>query len=83
MNWKKALLDAFTKSYIISGLLALSIWGCIIALAWSGRGNPDAAIPEVLVAGGMAIVGFFFGSKFGQTAEKIRSSSKNKDHDDT
>lgn len=58
MDWFK---DQFAQSNIISGVLALLVWCAVIYLAVTG-----AAIPDVLIAGGMAIIAFFFGSKVGQ-----------------
>jgi len=64
MDWLK---DQFAQSTIISGLLAVGIWGAIIALALI-----QAPIPDILYAGGMSVVGFFFGSKVGQVQGEAR-----------
>lgn len=58
MDWLK---DQFSRSNIISGLLAVAIWGGIIYLA-----VVQAPIPDILYAGGMSVVAFFFGTKVGQ-----------------
>jgi len=60
MKW---LQRQWEQSSIISGLLALGIWGGIIALALQ-----QAPIPDILYAGGMGVIGFFFGAKVGQQA---------------
>ena len=53
--------DAFSKSMIVSGALALLVWCTILYLA-----IVQIPIPEVLGAGGALILGFFFGSRSGQ-----------------
>jgi len=58
MKW---LQSQWEQSSIISGLLALGVWGAIIALALV-----QAPIPDILYAGGMSVIGFFFGAKVGQ-----------------
>ena len=58
MDWLK---DQFSRSNIISGLLALAIWGAVIALSLQ-----QAPIPDILYAGGMSVVAFFFGTKVGE-----------------
>ena len=50
--------EQWSKSNIISGVLALAIWTAIIALAVMGRELPDA-----LVGAGGLIIGFFFNVK--------------------
>ena len=60
MKW---LQSQWEQSSIISGLLALGVWGSIIALALV-----QAPIPDILYAGGMSVIGFFFGAKVGQVA---------------
>lgn len=57
MQWLKA---EFAKSNIISGLLAIVIWGVVCYLA-----VVQAPIPDVLTASGMAVIAFFFGAKQG------------------
>jgi len=58
MRW---LQSQWEQSSIISGILALSIWGAIIFLAVS-----QSPIPDILYAGGTGVMGFFFGAKVGQ-----------------
>ena len=58
MRW---LQSQWEQSSIISGILALSIWGAIIFLAVT-----QAPIPDILYAGGTGVMGFFFGAKVGQ-----------------
>jgi len=65
MDWLK---EQFAQSTIISGILAVGIWGAIIALSIM-----QAPIPDVLYAGGMSVVGFFFGSKVGQAQGEARA----------
>jgi len=57
MDWFR---EQFAKSNIISGVLALSIWGAVIFLAVAQRD-----IPDILYFGGSAVIGFFFGTKQG------------------
>lgn len=57
MKW---LQEQWEKSNLISGLLALAIWGGIITLSLM-----QAPIPDILYAGGMGVIGFFFGAKIG------------------
>jgi len=63
--------DLLQQSTIVSGLLALIIWGVICYLAVVGQ-----SVQEVLVGGGLSIIGFFFGSKAGTQAERLRSRLK-------
>lgn len=65
MQWLK---DQFAKSNIISGALALAIWGAIIYLAVYGRD-----VPEILYYGGATVIAFFFGSKTGQIEGERRA----------
>lgn len=58
MEWFK---DQFGKSNIMSGLLAVIVWSAIVYLAVI-----QVAIPDILYAGGMTIIAFFFGSRVGQ-----------------
>lgn len=60
--------EQFAKSNIISGVLAIAVWFAIIFLAVTGRD-----VPEVLVSGGLAVIGFFFGSKLGEASERLRA----------
>jgi len=62
--------DAFGKSTIVSGALALLVWGTILYLAIA-----QIQIPEVLGAGGALILGFFFGSRSGQQTERIQAAN--------
>lgn len=48
------------KSNILSGVLALGIWGVILYLAVIGQEPPD-----VLIGAGGIIIGFFFKAKSG------------------
>ena len=57
MEWFKT---EFSKSNIISGLLALVIWLVVCYLAVT-----QVPIPDVLTAAGMAVIAFFFGAKQG------------------
>jgi len=65
MEWLK---EQFSQSTIISGLLALGIWGAIIALALM-----QAPIPDILYAGGMTVAAFFFGTKVGTAQGEARA----------
>ena len=58
MKW---LQSQWEQSSIISGVLALSIWGAIIYLA-----VVQVQVPEILYFGGSTVIGFFFGAKVGQ-----------------
>jgi len=58
MRW---LQSQWEQSSIISGILALAIWGAIIFLAVT-----QAPVPEILYYGGSTVIGFFFGAKVGQ-----------------
>lgn len=57
MQWFKS---EFSKSNIISGLLAVVIWMVVCYLAIA-----QIEIPDVLTAAGMAVIAFFFGAKQG------------------
>ena len=59
----------FAKSNIISGVLALAIWGAVIYLAIA-----QLDIPDILYFGGSAVIGFFFGTKQGISEESSRSA---------
>lgn len=52
------LQQQWSKSNIISGVLAIGVWGAIIALALM-----DRELPSVLVGAGGIIIGFFFKAK--------------------
>ena len=71
MFWSK-FWEEFGKSNIISGLLALAVWAAIIYLSVAGQ-----PVPEVLVSGGLAVIGFFFGSKVGEQSERLRKQAHN------
>jgi len=58
MKW---LQSQWEQSSIISGVLALAIWGAIIFLAVT-----QGPVPEILYYGGSTVIGFFFGAKVGQ-----------------
>lgn len=58
MGWFK---QEFAKSNIISGFLAMAIWGAIIYLA-----VVQAPVPDILYVGGTSVLAFHFGSKVGQ-----------------
>jgi hypothetical protein len=54
----KWFAQQWAKSNIISGFLALAIWGVILYLAITG-----AAVPPILASAGGAIIVFFFKAK--------------------
>ena len=62
--------DALNKSILVSGLLALLVWGAILYLAIA-----KVEIPEVLSAGGSLILGYFFGSRSGQQIERVQAAN--------
>lgn len=51
---------------IVQAVLTLGIWGAIIYMAVVGQ-----AVPEVLLAGGTVILGFWFGSQVERRAFAI------------
>ena len=57
------------ESIIVQALMTLMLWGAIVYLAVTGQ-----PIPELLSAGGMGILGFWFGAKI--TAAAYGSSKK-------
>lgn len=59
MNWFKS---EFSKSNIVSGLLAIAIWIAIIFLAVT-----QVPVPDILSIGGTTVIAFFFGAKQGQS----------------
>jgi len=65
MNFWQWFSEQFAKSNIISGLLALAIWGAVIFLAITG-----GVIPDILYVGGTTVIAFFFGSKQGAREER-------------
>lgn len=60
--------DEFSKSTIVSGLLALIVWGIIGYLAITGQ-----EVPIVLATGGGTVLAFFYGAK--NNAEHARSQA--------
>ncbi len=52
------LAEQWAKSNLLSGVLAVAVWGAIIYLAIVGRDPPD-----VLVGAGGLIMGYFFHTK--------------------
>jgi len=46
------------ESVIVQGIMTLMLWGAIVYLAVTAQ-----PIPELLATGGVAILGFWFGSK--------------------
>ena len=60
MRW---LQSQWEQSNIISGILAIAIWGAIIYLAVT-----QVPVPEILYYGGSTVLGIFFGAKVGQQA---------------
>jgi len=70
MNAGDRFWDAFNKSILVSGILALLVWSVLLALAVMGQ-----EIPEVLSAGGSLILGYFFGSRSGQQIERVQAAN--------
>lgn len=62
--------DAMNKSVLVSGVLALAVWGAIIYLSIA-----QIPVPDGLMAGGSLILGFFFGSRSGQQTERIQAAN--------
>jgi hypothetical protein len=50
--------DLFKQSVILQGVLTVMIWGTICYLVATGQ-----AVPDIISAGGMGILGFWFGTK--------------------
>jgi uncharacterized membrane protein len=67
MEWFK---QEFARSNIISGFLAIAIWGAIIYLA-----VVQVAVPDILYVGGTTVIAFFFGSKVGQREGMERAAA--------
>lgn len=65
MEW---LRQEFSKSNIISGILALLIWGVIAYLAIM-----QIPVPEIFYYGGTSALAFFYGSKVGVQSERLRT----------
>ena len=57
------------ESIITQAVLTVMIWGAVVYLAVTHQ-----AIPEILTAGGMGILGFWFGAKI--TAAAYASGNK-------
>jgi len=68
MTFAEQFWAEFNKSTIVSGILALSVWGAVIYLAVIGT-----PIPDVLGAGGGLILGYFFGARSGAQTERIQA----------
>jgi len=62
--------DAMSKSIVISGILALAVWGAIIYLAVA-----QLVIPDGVMAGGALILGYFFGARSGQQTERVQAAN--------
>lgn len=71
MTFGERLWAEFNKSTIVSGVLALGVWGGILYLAVTGQ-----TIPDTLSAGGSLILGYFFGSRSGAQAERIQALNR-------
>jgi len=63
--------DAMSKSIVISGILALAVWGAIIYLA-----VVQLIIPDGVMAGGALILGYFFGARSGQQTERVQAANE-------
>lgn len=61
MTWNKD-----TAWIIVQAILTLGIWGAVIYMAVTGQD-----VPEVLLAGGTTILGFWFGSQVERRAFAI------------
>ena len=70
MTGAQQFWSAMSKSIVISGLLALGVWGAIIYLAIA-----QVPVPDGLMAGGSLILGFFFGARSGQQTERIQAAN--------
>ena len=68
MSFGERFWNEFNKSTIVSGILALAVWGAVIYLAIAG-----IDIPEVLGAGGGLILGYFFGARSGAQTERVQA----------
>jgi len=62
--------ELMEESVILQGILTVGVWGAIIYLVVAGK-----PVPDILSAGGMGILGFWFGTKsqaaITQTARKL------------
>ena len=54
------------ESVIVQGVMTLMVWGAIIYLVVVGK-----PVPDILSAGGMGIMGFWFGSKVTSSAQAM------------
>lgn len=63
--------NQFNKSTIMSGILALAVMCAVIYLAVTGQ-----PIPDVLAASASVIIGFFFGARSGQQAERVQQLNR-------
>lgn len=61
--------DLLQRSVIVSGILALVVWGAIIYLA-----VVQQPVPDILYYGGITVIAFFFGNKQGADAERMRAT---------
>lgn len=52
------------ESVIVQGIMTLMVWGAIIYLVVTGK-----PVPDLISAGGMGILGFWFGSKVTAAAQ--------------
>lgn len=68
MSFWERFWTEFNKSTIVSGILALAVWSAIIYLCIAGL-----PVPDVIGAGGGLILGYFFGARSGQQAERIQN----------
>ena len=62
--------DAMNKSILVSSVLALLVCLAIVYMAVM-----QMEVPEVLTLGFGTILGFFFGSRSGQQAERVQASN--------
>ncbi len=60
--------NAYNKSTIMTGTLALLIWGAIVYLSIAGQ-----EVPDVLAVAGGAIIVFFYKSKGDAQTARIRA----------
>jgi len=68
MSFWEQFWNEFNKSTIVSGILALAVWGAIIYLAVT-----NVPVPDVLGAGGGLILGYFFGARSGAQTERVQA----------
>jgi hypothetical protein len=70
--------ELLEESVIVQGLMTVGVWAAIIYMAICGK-----PVPEILTAGGMGILGFWFGSKSQMAAASaakavVAAAAKNK-----